>query len=81
MIIVTVILYLLSPLFNPLIIFFCHYHALLICYKKYRNYGKYDIFFNLRFTEKNDISANCGKSRKYDIYIERFHENAVFHAV
>ena len=30
---------------------------------------------------KYDISVNCGKSRKYDIYIERFYENVVFHAV
>ena len=28
-----------------------------------------------------DISSNFGISQKYDIYIERFYENIVFHAV
>ena len=27
------------------------------------------------------ISVNCRKSRKYGIYVERFYENVVFHAV
>ena len=27
------------------------------------------------------VLRNCGKSRKYDIYVERFYENVVFHAV
>ena len=30
---------------------------------------------------KYDISVNGGKSRKYDIYVECFYENVVFHAV
>ena len=30
---------------------------------------------------KYDISVNWGKSRKYDIYVECFYENVVFHAV
>ena len=33
------------------------------------------------FYGKYDFSVNCGKSRKYDIHVERFYENAVFHAV
>ena len=33
------------------------------------------------FYGKYDISFKCGKSRKYDIYVERFHENVVFYAV
>ena len=34
-----------GTVFYHLIIFFCHYLALLVCYEKY------DIFFNFRFTE------------------------------
>ena len=33
------------------------------------------------FYGKYDFSVNCGKSRKYDIHVERFYENVVFHAV
>ena len=31
--------------------------------KNIGNYRTYDIFFNFRFTEKNDISVNCRKLR------------------
>ena len=27
------------------------------------------------------MSVNCGKSRKYDIYVKRFYENVIFHPV
>ena len=41
-----------------------------------------NILFSLIFVlRKYDISVNCGKSRKYDIYVDRFYENGVFHAV
>ena len=33
------------------------------------------------FYGKYDISVKCGKSRKYDIYVQRFYENVVFRAV
>ena len=39
------------------------------------------IFSLISFYGKYDISVNSGKSRKYDIYVERFYENIVFHAV
>ena len=39
------------------------------------------IFSLISVLRKYDISVNCGKSRKYDIYVERFYENVVFHAV
>ena len=38
-------------------------------------------FLQFSFYGKYDIFVNCGKSRKYDIYVERFYENVVFHAV
>ena len=39
------------------------------------------IFFLFSFYEKYDISVNCGKLRKYDIYVECFYKNVLFHAV
>ena len=33
------------------------------------------------FYGKYDISVNCGKSRKYDISVDRFYRNVVFHVV
>ena len=30
---------------------------------------------------KYDVSVKCGKSRKYDIYVQCFYENVVFHAM
>ena len=38
-------------------------------------------FLQFSFYGKYDIFVNCGKSRKHDIYVERFYENIVFHAV
>ena len=40
-----------------------------MCFFKFLNYRKYDIF------------VNCLKSKKYDICVECFYENVVFHAV
>ena len=40
------------------------------------------MIFSLIFVlRKYHISVNREKSRKYDIYVERFYENVVFHAV
>ena len=41
------------------------------------------IFTLISFYRKydNDISVNCRKSKKYDIYVDRFYENVIFHAV
>ena len=33
------------------------------------------------FYEKYDVSVICGKPKIYDIYVERFYKNVVFHAV
>ena len=54
--------------FNPLIFFF-FFVIILLYWFVTKNIGKYD------------ISGKCGKSRKYDIYVERFYENVAFHAV
>ena len=35
------------------------------------------MFSLISVLRKNDISIKCGKSRKYDIYVERFYENIV----
>ena len=41
-----------------------------------------NMIFSLIFVlRKYHISVNREKSRKYDIYVERFYENVVFHAV
>ena len=47
--------------------------------KNIGNYRKYDIFFNFRFTEIWYF-RQLGKSKKCDVYVERFYEN-VFYAV
>ena len=41
-----------------------------------------NIIFSLIFVlQEISYFVNCGKSRKYDIYVKRFYENGVFHAV
>ena len=69
--------------FNPLVSFFlfCYYLTLLIFTKNIGNYRKYDIFFNFRFTENMIFRTNAENLENNDIYIQRFYENVVFHAV
>ena len=40
-----------------------------------------NMIFSLIFVLRSKFYVNCGKSRKYDSYVERFYENIVFHAV
>ena len=66
-----------SRVFNPLIFFFSFLS--LSCFidllRKITEIIE-NMIFSLIF-----VLRNCGKSRKYDIYVERFYENVIFHAV
>ena len=48
--------------------------------KNIGNYRKYDIFFNFSVTE-NMIFSSIAEYQENIIYVERFYENVIFHAV
>ena len=78
------ILYLSSrgTVFYHLVIFF---FVIILLYwfvtKNKKNYRKYDIFFNFRFTENMIFPSIAENQEKYDIYVEHFYKNIVFRAV